>query len=233
MQRKRKWLIISLTALVLVEGVVLLLVATGGIGPGGPVGGSFLRRAARAGDIEEVRRQIAAGADVNARSGGDTALGLALLNDKEEMVRFLVENGADPNDGEIQFMARDGREDQVKLLLDLGADPDAGASVNGLTPLMAASMKGHVAVMELLIQRGADVNIRAMFGQTALHIAAEFGTPETVKVLLAHGADPHVADKNGLTALEIAKWNAQQPGSAAIVKLLTGPRPLPATQPSE
>jgi ankyrin repeat protein len=50
--------------------------------------------------------------------------------------------------------------DAVKLLLDLGADANAQDTLDGRTALMGAAHKGRNDVIELLIQRGADLAIR-------------------------------------------------------------------------
>jgi hypothetical protein len=62
------------------------------------------------------------------------------------------------------------------------------------TPLMMAAKRGHVGVVRLLVERGADVNAAGPFGSTALHFAAEGGHGEMVSILLNHGADPSRRD---------------------------------------
>lgn len=52
-----------------------------------------------------------------------------------------------------------------------------------------ACRNGHIAVAELLLERGADVNAKGILGGTGLHWAAINGHKDTVAFLLAHGAD--------------------------------------------
>ncbi len=102
----------------------------------------------------------------------------------------------------------------VGLLLDAGVDPNAGEEVPGPPPepggpparlqapaLQAAASHGHIDVMRLLVERGADVNRRGPEGDTALHAAASFGTIEAARWLLDHGADVDARNEAGDTPL--------------------------------
>ena len=63
--------------------------------------------------------------------------------------------------------------------------------------------------VDLLLQRGADVNARTESGFVALFWAARYGHEHTAKLLIAHGADVTAKDKDGMTALKWAKTNGQ------------------------
>jgi ankyrin repeat protein len=60
--------------------------------------------------------------------------------------------------------------------------------------LFEAVRKGDAAAVTALLDKGADVNAKFRYGQTALFKAAERGHVEVVKVLLARGADVTVKD---------------------------------------
>ena len=57
-----------------------------------------------------------------------------------------------------------------------------------------ACRNGQTAVAALLLERGADVNAKGVFGGTDLHWAAINGHKDTVEFLLAHGGDPTIRD---------------------------------------
>ena len=73
----------------------------------------------------------------------------------------------------------------------------------------------------MLLDRGADVNMKDSKGYTALMWASYFGSPEMVNILLDRGADVNVTDKFGDTALIIAsKWGSGYYWSEEIVNIL-------------
>ena len=81
-------------------------------------------------------------------------------------------------------------------------DPDFG-----LCAIHYAAKRGQIPVIKLLIQYGADVNVRAPDGRTALHFAAAYSNKETVRCLLGELADYYAVDDFKCTALDVAKQN--------------------------
>ena len=67
----------------------------------------------------------------------------------------------------------------------------------------------HPRVVELLIERGAEVNAKTDTGFVALFWAARYGHEGVAKVLITHGADVNAKDKDGMTALKWATPNQQ------------------------
>lgn len=72
------------------------------------------------------------------------------------------------------------------------------------TALQIASHQGLTAVVELLIQLGADVNLQDPEGDTALHYAAFGNQPTTAAALLKGGADGNRLNKNKCSPLHVA-----------------------------
>ncbi|WEW61652.1 putative ankyrin-repeat protein [Emydomyces testavorans] len=97
-------------------------------------------------------------------------------------------------------------------------DPDVTDS-SGWTPLMiAASLKDNEGdpMLQLLLQKGADVKIKSITGQNALHFAASKGNIGIVRTLLANKCSARVRDNRGQLALH----RAAAIGSAPILNLL-------------
>lgn len=85
------------------------------------------------------------------------------------------------------------------------------------TPLCVAIREGFLAVVELLVDAGAEVNARIAFDETPLHVAADHGRLPIAQFLLQHGADPTARHANGLTPAE----NAAERGFIELARLLT------------
>jgi ankyrin repeat protein/L-ascorbate metabolism protein UlaG (beta-lactamase superfamily) len=97
-----------------------------------------------------------------------------------------------------------GQDDMVRSLIEQGADA-ARSSPNG-DPILLSYLRGGLAARAMeSIARGADVKAKDAAGWTALHLAVEKGLDQVVSALLDKGADPNAIDKNGLTPLDIAR----------------------------
>jgi hypothetical protein len=117
------------------------------------------------------------------------------------------------------FTAADyGRADLVQACLQRTSAANA-TDAGGYTPLHYAAQRNHVGVVELLIERGADVNANAC-GATPLHRAAHHGSYACCKLLLDHGADPRRIDTSFSTALPTALAKALAQGHLDVVALL-------------
>jgi hypothetical protein len=88
---------------------------------------------------------------------------------------------------------------------------------NGRTPLLWAVVKGHEAVVKLLLEKGTELETKDKdYGQTPLFLAAGNGHEAVVKLLLEKGAEIETKANSGQTPLSLA---AEQ-GHEAVVKLL-------------
>ena len=173
------------------------------------------------------------GADPNlANKGGWVPLYLATDNRN-------IENGDYPvRKGDLDHL------EFITLLLDKGADVNARVKdstetrtvftnqwldENGATAFLRASQSGDLALMKLLLARGADPKIATTLGVTALQVAAGIGwvegityewsenaTLEAVRLLLELGLDPNAQADTGRVALH----GAAHKGRAAVVQLL-------------
>ena len=113
--------------------------------------------------------------------------------------------------------AVEGDAQAVAAWLDEGGEVDAGwAERNDTTLLMAAAWGGQEAVVRMLLQRGASVNLQDSLDGTALMGAAVNGHTTMVQVLLDAKADASLQDEDGYTALMLA----EQEKHTATVQLL-------------
>ena len=107
----------------------------------------------------------------------------------------------------------------VQLLLEKSCDIDVDSKdTYGQMPLSAAAMRGHSAVVELLVATDkVDVDSRDTYGQTPLSRAAEEGHSAVVELLVATGkVDVDSKDTYGQTPLSLAAMR----GHSAVVELL-------------
>ena len=167
---------------------------------------------------------LRAGANVKAANEfGATALYAAAAHADPAMTAQLLAAGADANtplmSGETPLMeaARRGNLATVRALLASKANPNARELNGGQNALMWALSQRQSAVVEELLEGGADVHAGSKTGFTPLMFAAQQGDAATARILLRAGAKPNEAQpKTALTALMIASAMAH----AGVVDLL-------------
>jgi ankyrin repeat protein len=198
-----------------------------------PDGSTPLQWAVFDGNLPEVKRLLAAGANPNVLNHyGVDAMQLAADESDTELLRLLLKAGANPNsvnpDGEtvLHLVARSGNLDAAKLLVNAGAQVDPRERFGGQTPLMRATARRHPDLVQFLASKGADVNARSAVrdyrrvvtaesrakqldsgGFTPLMYAARENCRECIPILLKHGADVTLPDPGGMSPLSIALMN--------------------------
>ena len=179
------------------------------------------------GASEAVRLMIDKGADVSAHDrDGISVLEAAATVNNADTARLLLAKGATPNTKDtlgvtpLLQAAWNGQRNSevVRLLIQHGADVNAVCAqsldtakngpmaIGSLTPLLGAVPHGNYKTIELLINAGANVNVKDVRGMTPLAFAftSDRPDPRIVRLLLAKGADPNLKSKNGETALDWA-----------------------------
>ena len=133
-----------------------------------------------------------------------------------QVVELLLEAGANPNiQIKTSITMKNTMSDlpgdillqpQCKSRLLLNASLLKGWSMYGWTALMFASSKGHLDVVQILLQAKAKPDLQNETGATALLIAAEKGYSDVVQKLLECGANPNLSDRDGRTSLYAAVY---------------------------
>lgn len=124
--------------------------------------------------VADVKKEIANGADVNAKdSNGDAVLIHAVKSYKKpEIIKILVDAGADVNAKDklgrtaLMWAIYSNNTEIVKALIDVGADVNAKDN-DGETTLMWAIYSDNTEIVKALIDAVADVNVKDNDGETA------------------------------------------------------------------
>ena len=175
---------------------------------------------------------------VGVRGGQSTmAIHAALYRGHFSIARLLIEKSEDVNSRDddsltpLHIAAQRGYFAPVALLHSIGADASARkpdhspslfmASKNARddrtpTSLHLASVTENLKTVQLLIERGADLDAMDVTQSTPLHLALVNENFDIVKLLIQHGADVNVPYHKELTPLHLAAVS----GSSDVIKLI-------------
>jgi uncharacterized protein len=178
-------------------------------------GSTALLFAARAGELAAARVLIGGGAGVNDASAyGTSATVLAAHSGNAELVRLLLERGANPDAAEAGYSALHAallrrQPEVVALLLEHGADPSSVLRTS--TPVRRASNDYYFHT--------------GFVGASAFWLAARFGQPESMRLLAEAGADPlfeHSAEYWTARVTSEGDWVAAQEGPTTALMAAVG-----------
>jgi ankyrin repeat protein len=135
------------------------------------IGSTALMGAATNANVEAARLLLKAGADVNAVSASE---GLQVKNGNIALGKFTA----------LLLASSFGPAELVKTILDAGANPNV-KDVRGMTPLMLAvsSEYQNPEIVRLLLAKGADLSATSSAGESARDWAAKFGKPAVMSLL--------------------------------------------------
>lgn len=189
-----------------------------------------LGKAISKGDVDEVKKHIEAGVDVNAQYNGRNALHVACEEGSFEIVKMLLEQGADVNSRmdegkgltalQNAISAYKYNFDIIKLLLDMGADVNTIGPYDTVAVSLAVQKtedkSKSLKVLNLLIDKGANVNPEVKGKKAPLILAITYRRPDMLEVLLNNGADANRTGKDSKSPLHYAV----EGGDIESVKLL-------------
>jgi uncharacterized protein len=203
-------------------------------------GSTPLLWAANNGSVEIARLLIASKAAVDvANDFGITALLQASRVGDSAMVDLLLRSGANPNkahpEGETPLLAasRSGSVPTVRLLLTRGVDVNAAEKFQNTTAVMWAAAEGHVDVVDVLIEAGADINRQGHIttltdrnnadhptgGFTPLMWAARAGNDALVRRLVEKGAKVNLKNGDEASAAMVAMYNDRFDVAGTLIEL--------------
>lgn len=187
-------------------------------------GRTALNLAAEQGTPETVEKLLAHGANPNLHPFDDNgSLNQALRKNRHRIVKILIDNGAEVNEKDtwgwspLFHACRDFLS--ASMLLDAGANPNMDL-VGGAQLIHFAARAGQSKIVELLLDRGVEVDRRESVGDgpTALYRAIEEQNEETVALLINRGASPNLVFKNSWTCVHLAAKS----GNFRILQLVLG-----------
>ena len=180
-------------------------------------------------DAKTVAALLSRGFDANIRNpAGESGLSLAIREPALKVASTLIaspktnveaRNGKD--ESPLMLASLSGLLDLAKQLIDRGAD----VNKPGWAPLHYAATKGHLAVMDLLLENHAYIDAASPNGSTPLMMASLYGTASAVKLLLEAGADPLLKNEQGLTAIDFAYRDSRAESAEIIAAFVRGKQP--------
>lgn len=143
-------------------------------------------------------------------ANGRTPIFTAIMRRNREMVKFLIEHGADINiqcnslTTPLYFASLNNNLEYLNYLLDAGADVDTPDFLNR-TPLYVAVRDRCKEIVKTLMDNGADFHIRdTHLNRSLVHLASIQGHREIAEVLIHEGMDINGKDERGYTSLDYA-----------------------------
>lgn len=183
------------------------------------------------GDIQGVSRLLREGDDPNdTNSAGCTALIWSIALKKTEITALLINSKVEVSQTDaagrtpLMMGAKTKDINTARRLIELGANVNAGqdGGVNevGSTALMYASRtKENAAMVNFLINQGAEIDVADEHGKTALMQAAWYGRIENIVALIDAGANHKLVSSRGLSALDYATQMDRQKAKSYLSNL--------------
>lgn len=124
---------------------------------------------------------------------------------RELVLEEISSDDQEELDWSLIAAVQDGAADEVESLLSAGASPNAIDSDDEWNPIHYAARDGYKEIVELLLDRGSDVDPKTTSGSTPLSLAAGSGFSGIVELLIDHGASIDTVDRLGRKPIHRAK----------------------------
>eukprot|EP00803_Ostreobium_quekettii_P008573 evm.model.scf_15EXC.6 EVM.evm.TU.scf_15EXC.6 scf_15EXC:113569-121577(+) len=119
--------------------------------------------------------------------------------------------------------SRDGNVIAVEEAINEGANMEVRVGRSGYTPLIVASVRGHLVIVNVLLLAGAEKDGRSRFGETAIYTVSASGPTDVALALIEAGVDVDIAESGGWTPLNIAVKAGRAPIARALIKANADP----------
>ena len=171
-------------------------------------------RAAQYGDLELVKNLLSKGADLNDIGAEENINGLsiALANQKWNVAQYLLDQGINTDQkgkgGVKAIHVAVNASAPNKLFANIIQDTasiDSKLSETLDTPLILAARHNNSTLAKLLIDAGADINVKNTMGDTPLHWSTHHGNIEISRLLAQKGANLYTLNSNNFSPYLIAK----------------------------
>lgn len=164
-------------------------------------------------NIDVVEFLIAEGAYINTDPNTNyskldelSPLSYACNHGNMEIIKLLLQKGANVDANAASFATENGKFDVLKLLLRKNPDALNKKSIKGRTLLAIAARYGHKDIVKYLLeQQSLKINSKDDRGQTALMLAVMNNHISIVRLLLENGADASMKDQAKKKAINYAE----------------------------
>jgi hypothetical protein len=168
--------------------------------------GNPLQFCSRHNNMEAFRLLAEMGANVGKRVMAQTPLEIAFKY-SSDIVNYIRLEYPEIYEKEVKkkgFGIALHCQDEALLQDILSLISDVNQEKKPFPPLHSFADYNNVVGIQFLLERGADIECRNQYRQTALHRAIRAGNKATVEMLLTYGADIHAKDDDGKTAVDLA-----------------------------
>lgn len=181
-------------------------------------------------DVEGVKSALAAGGKTTAMRNGSTPLHLAVGSDNVEITNVLIAAGADVNAPTgnalkltpLMSAAMSGTADTAKVLVAAKANVHA-KSINDQEAIhFAASMGSNAALVKILLDAGADANVKTKLGFAPLHVTCWVAMTPSEKMAQRERQRKDVPEMAGTPYFKKTEKDFSTPGEIAKVLLDAG-----------